>query len=141
MNLAEFTKVYRENFKAIGGDPDTCAGVIWAEEYLKSHPGATISKFVSEVGQKIQDGTADHGWLLGSLRLNWAVLTQKQRLEYFAALARGGAHKALLNTTMFPEKLSAREADAIQKLLEGTGAKAAAKRFNRERKNRENGNA
>jgi hypothetical protein len=120
---------YAEAFKAIGGEPEACEGVIWARAATERAPKVTAPEMIQEIGRKIDEGTADHGWLLGVLGLLWSNLSEDQRLAIIAILIKGGAHKSLINKRAFPVAFTEREKAALAEAFRKGKAVAALRRL------------
>jgi len=75
----DFNLRYEAAFTAAGGDPDSCDGVLWLRVVAAS--GLTADEIIEQIGLKIENGTANHGWLIGILRYLWDEWSEKQRLR------------------------------------------------------------
>lgn len=96
---------YSDVFAQQGGDPDACEGVAWAKTAVEAEPNISASDVIERINEKISDGTANHGWLIGVLNLLWGELSQRQRLALIAMLADGGAYKWVASRELTdPEK-------------------------------------
>ncbi len=110
-------------------DPASCSAVAWMDKAIEAQPDMTIEQFVDEIDRKIDEGTADHGWLIAGLRFGWDVLTVEQRLRYIAVLVKGGAHKPLVGMAEFRDRLEPRERAALRSALAKGKSLAAIRRL------------
>ena len=126
MLMIEFTTEYIKRSKADGGDPENCDGVLWAKQYCKNYPSATVLEWLEAV--KLNES----GWVLSSLHYNWNVLSEDERLQFIDALAETGSHKAIVNRSRFRMSLSSREFSRLSAALVAYGSVKAADRLRRE---------
>lgn len=120
---------YSSKFKAAGGDPEACDGVLWAKDEIKRDSGATANDIITQIVQKVESGTADHGWIIGILDHLWSSLSQQQRLILIKALSAGGAHKVLIGRKSFRDRLNKKEKFILRKVFEKNKSVAALRRL------------
>lgn len=125
----ELVDQYSAAFVALGGDPDSCEGVIWAREVVSRSESLSATEVITDIASKIVEGTANHGWLLGILGLLWDQLTEQQRLVAIRSLIAGGAHKGLLQSRTFPTPFTKTERQALEAAFEQSGCVAALRRL------------
>lgn len=103
----QLVDLYTAEFQARTGQR-TCEALDWANEAL-SRGVQSFEEIIGRAAVKMQEGTADSGWLLGPLRLLWAELSEDQRLLIMALLRDGGSLKTLLNRQKFPTPFTEKE--------------------------------
>lgn len=78
---ADLERQYSKAFRAAGGNPDICEGVLWLRQAVDIDPELTADEIFTRMGRKIIGGTANHGWLIGILAHLWDDLSEAQRLR------------------------------------------------------------
>lgn len=103
----ELVDRYTAEFQALTGQK-TCEALDWANEAI-SRGAESFEEILGRAAVKMQEGSADSGWLLGPLRLLWTELNEDQRLLIMALLRDSGALKTLLNRQKFPTPFTRKE--------------------------------
>jgi hypothetical protein len=120
----ELDDQYCAAFSNTGGDPEACVGVIWMHSVNAGNPTITTDEMLAEIVRKINDGTADHGWLISLLTHLWNDFSQGSRLRIMNSLAEGGAYKWLVT-----RDLTTAEKNFLRPILQERRAVAALRRL------------
>ncbi len=126
----EFVRCYVRAFEKFGGDPDTCDGILWARDKLKSNPEMTVDHIIDGIIQAGKEGAPSSSWLLSTLRMVWTEYTEKQRVRIIEALAQTGSHKVLVNRSMFDHQLTDGEKRTLVASFERGKCPGAVRRIN-----------
>jgi hypothetical protein len=135
MLFSELLQRYKRAFRASGGKPEECAGVLWSDRFIQRDPAYSISDFLQAISYGIDRGETNCSWILALLNLNWKDLSESERIESFFVLSKRGLEKALLNKSLFKNRFTENEISVLADLLRGRGSHKAADRIIRERMN------
>lgn len=130
--IEPFRDALYQGLAKAGFGPHNCEGWRWFDEVIAKFPNISISSAAALVNQKIQNGEAVDGWLKSALRYARHEMSEEDRILFIQYLAKKGAHKSLLNSSLYSE-MTDRELNVFENLLRGTKQLKAASRIMRRR--------